>query len=290
MRLAWVTDPHLDFVEPDRIERFCGDLVASGVSGVLLGGDLCEAKELVRWLEFLDSRLGVPIYYVLGNHDYYGSSISAVRGRMADLRSPTLHWLPGAGSVRLGEEVVLVGHGGWGDCRIGDTEKFVILTDYLAIQELSRTVDVEALLAGGSDRARLREVLSSLGLEAASALRPMLLEAAGDDRTVLLLTHVPPFREACWHRGGISEEQWLPGFTCKAVGDLLIEVASANPDCRFTVLCGHTHGSGHVRMRPNLEVYTAEARYGDLFFRIVEVSGREVTPGPREEGSVGSCA
>ena len=58
---------------------------------------------------------------------------------------------------------------------------------------------------------------------------------------IMVLTHVPPFREACWHEGRISDDNWLPHFTCKAVGDVLIEAMAANPDHRMTVLCGHTH-------------------------------------------------
>ena len=88
-----------------------------------------------------------------------------------------------------------------------------------------------------------------------------------------MLTHVPPFREACWHGGGISDEEWLPGFTCKAIGDLLMEAAESNRDCGVTVLCGHTHGTGYVQIRPNLEVHTAEAQYGEVYFRIIEVDG-----------------
>ena len=276
MRLAWATDLHLDSVQQQDIDRFCSDVLASDVAGLLLGGDVGQARDLVHWLELLDSRLELPIYYVLGNHDYYGASVSTVRRWVGELESPTLLWLPSTGRVELSREVVLVGHGGWGDCQVGDTGSFEILTDYLAIEDLREAVDMRDVLSGFSTRAQLREVLASLGLAAAAVLRPPLLDAARAAGTVLVLTHVPPFREACWYRGRISEESWLPGFTCKAVGDLLTEVAMANPRCGFTVLCGHTHGTGYVRMQPNLEVYTAKAQYGRLFFRIVELRGREV--------------
>ncbi len=276
MRLAWATDLHLDSVERSDVDRFCSDVLASDVAGLLLGGDISQARDLVHWLEFLDSQLELPIYFVLGNHDYYGSDISAVRCRVAGLASPTLLWLPSTGCLTLTENVVLVGHGGWGDCRIGDTDNFEILTDYLAIRDLSETVERQDLLTGFSVRAPLRQRLASLGDDAAGTLRPHLLEAAQPGKTVLVLTHVPPYRESCWHRGRISDETWLPGFTCRAVGDLLTEVAAEIPESKFTVLCGHSHGTGYVRMQDNLEVYTAEAEYGRVFFRIVELIGREV--------------
>ena len=78
----------------------------------------------------------------------------------------------------------------------------------------------------------------------------------------MVLTHVPPFREACWHEGRISDDNWLPHFTCKAVGDALLEAMAAAPDHRMTVLCGHTHGGGEAQVLPNLRVLTGDARYG----------------------------
>src|SRR5215213_9460740 len=79
---------------------------------------------------------------------------------------------------------------------------------------------------------------------------------------IILATHVPPFREACWHQGKISDGDWLPHFTCKAVGDVLLEIMKENPDHKLTVLCGHTHGGGEAQVLPNLKVLTGAARYG----------------------------
>ena len=45
---------------------------------------------------------------------------------------------------------------------------------------------------------------------------------------VLVLTHVPPFREACWHEGRISGDDYLPYFACKATGDVLLDEASGD--------------------------------------------------------------
>ena len=74
---------------------------------------------------------------------------------------------------------------------------------------------------------------------------------------------MPPFREACWHEGRISDDDWLPHFTCKAVGDVLSEAMRARPDRQMTVLCGHTHGAGEAEILPNLRVSTGGAVYGE---------------------------
>lgn len=276
MRIAWATDLHLDCVKQRDIDVFCDDVLASDVSAALLGGDISESRDLVHWLEFLDSRLRLPIYYVLGNHEYYGSDIATVQSNVRNLNNDRLQWLPAAGRVQLNQDITLVGHGGWGDCRLGAVDNFEILTDYLAIRDLSETVDRDDMLAGFFNRGPLRKKLRALGDEAAAMLRPDLLTAAKASASVLMLTHVPPFRESCWHGDGISEETWLPGFTCRAMGDLLISAAESYPHSRFTVLCGHTHGSGRVQMSPNLDVYTGAGDYGSLRFGIVRLNGKEI--------------
>jgi 3',5'-cyclic-AMP phosphodiesterase len=76
-------------------------------------------------------------------------------------------------------------------------------------------------------------------------------------------THVPPFREACWHEGKLSNADWLPHFSCKAVGEALRRAAKAHPDRKIRVLCGHTHGAGTAEILPNLKVFTGGAEYGE---------------------------
>ena len=78
----------------------------------------------------------------------------------------------------------------------------------------------------------------------------------------VVLTHVPPFREAAWYEGRPSDSQWLPFFSCKAVGDVLLEAIQDLPCKRMTVLCGHIHGGGRSAILPNLATWTGPARYG----------------------------
>jgi hypothetical protein len=89
-----------------------------------------------------------------------------------------------------------------------------------------------------------------------------LPEALARQRRVVALTHVPPFREACWHEGRLSNGNWLPHFTCTAAGDAMAVVRRAHPDRELLVLCGHTHGAGEAEVLPNLRVRTGGAVYG----------------------------
>ncbi len=272
MRVAWATDVHLNAVEDREAHAFCDRIADSGADALLLGGDISEAEDLERHLRIFESRLARPVYFVLGNHDFYGAFTEPTRQRMRSLRSPWLHWLPAAGVVRLSDDTALVGHDGWGDARLGDfAASSVVLSDFVLIGDLREAVPGSNPLAVLEDRPALRAALNRLGMEAASAAAPLVAEAVRTSRLVLFLTHVPPFREACWHGGTIAGDEWLPFFGCGAMGEMLRDTAAAHPSCRITVLCGHTHGSGHARLLPNLEAYTRRAAYGRPEFLLLNI-------------------
>ncbi len=271
MKLAWATDIHLDHASEAVDEAFCADIADSGAEALLIGGDIGEASNLVRWLHFVSERVRLPVYFVLGNHDYYGSDIATVRARMRTLDSAWAKWLPHAELVELSEHTALVGHGGWGDARFGNFEAPALLSDYFVIQDLRESTGGGNALAVLNNLPALERKLGELGGDAAATLLPFYRDALERFDEVLVLTHVPPFREACWHEGRISDDAWLPGFTCKAMGQMLIEGARDHPDREVTVLCGHTHGSGEARILKNLVAITGEARYGAPGFRVLEV-------------------
>ena len=262
--VAWLTDLHLNFVSAQEVRTFADAIRGEGPDVVLIGGDTAEASTIVKTLGGLADTIQRPVYFVLGNHDFYMGSIAEVRSAVGDLsRDPNgLSWLPMAGVAELSPSTGLVGHGSWADGRLGDYwQSPMLLNDYHLIHELSELSDAERL-----------DKLHVLGDEAAAHFRTVLPIALERYRSVILLTHVPPFREACWHAGKVSDDEHLPHFSSKAAGEALLEVMEAYPDAEVTVLCGHTHGRGQVRIRKNLRVLTGEATYGvPAIQRIIEI-------------------
>lgn len=253
-RYAWLTDIHLDFVTPDKLVEFLSELAGCQTDGILIGGDICEAFSLRRYLPRIAQDCHTPVYFVLGNHDYYGSSIVRVRAVVKGLcrEEPRLHYLTLGDIVELSPTVGLIGHDGWSDGRAGDYEHSdVVLNDYFQIEELAGPITKEGRL----------KVLNRLGDEAAEDVRQVLPKALEQYPEVVMLTHVPPFREACWYEGAISDDNWAPHFTGLAMGEMLLEVMQQYPDRKLTVLCGHTHGQGQARIRDNLQVLTGGAHY-----------------------------
>jgi 3',5'-cyclic AMP phosphodiesterase CpdA len=264
VRVAWTTDLHLNFVDDEHVARFIGDVRNLRPDALLIGGDIGEADTFAGYLQRLADELDAPIHFVLGNHDYYKGSIAAVQeeARRICRDSNGLNWLAESDPVWLNDRTALVGHGGWGDARAGDfLASDVVLNDYLLIAELRSAADVrrpENIL-----NPVLMATLHRLGDETAEHLRRVLPEALGRREHVLVVMHVPPFREACWYRGTVSDDNWAPHFTCLAAGKVLLELAERHPQRQITVLCGHTHSPGHAQIRDNLEIRTGEAEYGE---------------------------
>lgn len=253
-RVAWCTDIHLNFARPAELEAFLHQLHAAQADCLLVGGDIGEATDVVHYLELLGRNVASPVCFVLGNHDYYFGSIEGVRAavRRACAADPRLVYLTDGAIRELSPTTALIGHDGWADGRVGDyAHSTIMLNDYRLIREL----------AGVNKEQRL-PLLQFLGDAAAAAVRRVLPAALERYSSVLFLTHVPPLREACWHEGSISDDEWSPHFTCLAVGTAMLDIMRAHPDRQLTVLCGHTHSAGEAHPLPNFSILTGAAQYG----------------------------
>jgi 3',5'-cyclic AMP phosphodiesterase CpdA len=253
-RIAWLTDIHLEFVSIEVALAFISQIATLSPDLVFIGGDTGTARNLGFFLRSFDERLQCPAFFVLGNHDFYHGSLEQIQGLAGDVSASSqwLRWLTAQGIVEITSSTCLLGHGSWADGRLGNgINSQVEINDYSLIDEFI-----------GLSRQERYQKMGDLSDQAADHFRRLLPQACANYRNILLLTHVPPFREACWHEGSISDDEFLPHFTCKAVGDTLMEIMLQNPHSHLTVLCGHTHGYGDVDILPNLRVKTGGAIYG----------------------------
>lgn len=254
MKSLWLTDIHLEFLDDSGFTGFMAELRRENADAVLISGDIAQAPTVKEFLLRMERELQLPIYFVLGNHDFYNGSISGVRAAITGMvkKSHYLNWLNISGVVNFSPGTSLIGHDGWGDAGYGDYHNSPVrLNDFLLISELS-----------GLSGNELFNKLQQLGVEAAEHFRRVLPEALQSADHVVVVTHIPPFAEAAWHEGDYCDSHWLPFFSCRAAGDVLIEEMRRHPDKRMTVLCGHTHSRGTSVILPNLIVCTGEAQYG----------------------------
>lgn len=258
MKLAWLTDVHLNFLASADRKRFYQDIVATKSNAVIISGDIAEAPTLSEILIEIAQHIDKPIYFVLGNHDYYHSSVTNLRKEMTALckQYTQLYWLPEMQAVQLSKDFVLVGEDCWADGRYGNyTNSRVMLNDSRMIQELRE--------GGSIGKYQLLDAMQKLADADAKRLKKNLQLAIKQfsPKSILIVIHLPPFKESCMHEGEISNDDYLPFFASRITGDVLLEIAQANPGIDFKVLCGHTHSSSYYHPLANLTVKAGDAKY-----------------------------
>src|SRR5581483_327042 len=262
-KFAWATDIHLDHLGDDRqrIIQFGESLVQQAPTGVFLTGDFSVAKLLAYHLGALEQICKRPIYFVLGNHDYYGARVEEVRRLMKDLTnaSPFLRYLPTVPYVALngpglsGQTAVL-GHDGWYDALYGDWQNSSFdMLDWHAIHDF--------IEVNGS-KATIASLARKYAHEGVTYVQNSIKQAVRYHKNLVILTHYPPFAQAHVHEGRPGEPHVMPWFTSKMMGDMLMDAARAYPAVTFTVLAGHTHGKYEGKILPNLRVMVGGAEYG----------------------------
>lgn len=257
MKLVWLTDIHLNFIDSAERQKFYQEIVETQCDSVLISGDIAEAPSVVNILNEMVAQVQKPIYFVLGNHDYYRGQIQEVHHQIRALTNKltSLFWLSDCDVQSLDSDTLLVGQDGWADGRLGDYQNSrVALNDSRMIADLFQ----EKILG----KFQLLEKMRYLADKDVRDLQKKLLSAASKNpKRIIVVTHVPPFKESCMHNGKISDDNWLPYFSSQAMGDLLMQVAQENFKIEFLVLCGHTHSEAKYQPISNLIVEAGKAEY-----------------------------
>jgi predicted MPP superfamily phosphohydrolase len=254
MRLVWTTDLHLNHVGLAAWERWVQQVLEATPDRLLITGDLSEAEDVLFQLQRMAETFQRPIDFVLGNHDFYGSSIDSTRDRVRAFtkQSKYLNYLTGQSPIALGDETYLIGEDGWADATIGDYHRSPVrLNDFRWIEDFLN-----------ADPTRWPRLMTEQGAASAARLTKQLNLLGPNARHAWVATHIPPYREACWYQGHTADDNWAPFFVCGQIGEALSTFAKRRPEVDLRVLCGHTHHPGKTRILENLTVWTAGADYG----------------------------
>jgi predicted phosphodiesterase len=265
-RLLWITDAHLDHLSGEMEDAWFEKLAQTPADMLLLGGDTANSRVFFRMLGRIEKVFPGKVALVAGNHDYYHTSISEFRATLAEFhRTGVIIFEPGCQTkpLQLAEGVYLCGSGGWGDASAGCADaSAMMLNDEFMIPDL-RTRD-------------LNTKLRVLGQESARHLQKQLEALPEDASCVIILTHVPPWPEACWHEGRRSDSYALPRFCWQNGGCVISQAAERLPQTRFIVLCGHTHSDG-IWEQNNITCNTAGSAYGHIDHSGIIILGDSVS-------------
>jgi predicted phosphohydrolase len=253
--LLWLTDLHLDRADDQRRNELFESIRLSKAEAVVITGDISTARLLPLHLRELAAAASPkPVYFVLGNHDFFGSSIAVVDSVVSGVcrEHANLHHLGQGEIIRLSSDTALVGHRGWADGRMGWGSRTLARNpDFAAIRDFKGLSKEDAFA-----------LLHKLGQDSSYYLRGLLPYALTCYDHVIVATHVPPFTKgACFTNKPCD---WLrqPFYTNIAMGGFLLRQAQAFPSKQITVLAGHTHCAAEVRPLPNLTLKVGEARPG----------------------------
>lgn len=247
MKLLWLTDLHLDSATPNTRQAFYQSLRETAFDAAVITGDISTSRLLSKHLAEL-AQVCSPrnVYFVLGNHDFYGASFDVVDGVAASCcrEHSNLHHLGQGEIVRLGPDSALIGHRGWADGRAyGGKRTAHHFPDQSAIRDLR----------SGSTYPAFR-TMERLGRESGAYFRRVLPYALTSYRHVLIATHVPPFAQAVRFAGGPCAAEMLPHYVNASAGGVIKRIGKHFPKTKITVLCGHSHHAVTVNISENLEV------------------------------------
>ena len=258
MKLTWITDIHLNFINLYSRQKFYQSIIDSNADAVLISGDIAETHTVTDILLEITHHTGKSIHFVLGNHDYYHGSFDGVRKNISYLCEcySQLNWLPQSLGIKLTSNIVLVGEDCLVDGRYVDyANSQVVLNDSLMISEL-----YEGSILG---QYQLLDAMQKIADFDAKRLKHNLEFSINEynPKKIIVLIHVPPFKESCMHKGNMCNDDYLPFFSSKVTGDMLIGIAKQNSEIEFLVLCGHTHSESYYKPLNNLTVKTDGSEY-----------------------------
>jgi len=250
----------MNFADAEALETFFRSIKKENPDALVITGDISESQYLNGHLDLFETVFkDIPTYFVLGNHDYYNSSIENVRVNMRQnynvADNGKAFWLPNKPFVKLTSNTALIGHDGWYDGQYANWFKSrLVMEDYTVIQELS---------AKSCPLSQLRyDKLQELAIEASNHVEyGMRAAISAGFKSLYVATHVPPFKENSTYAGRMSNDTWMPHFSSGHMGDAILQVAAEFPDVSIVTMCGHSHGKVSHRAMHNLICHTGGARY-----------------------------
>jgi UDP-2,3-diacylglucosamine pyrophosphatase LpxH len=253
-KYIWLTDTH---VYPWNRYKLLSTILDQKPKAVFLTGDLSNSSQtLIDDLDFLGSRIGRPFYFILGNHDFHFSSIEETHSNIRKVcqKHKNIVWIDEAGIIPLTDEVCCIGNMGWYDARHGNTEYLKYTFDWFLIKEFKELPSMKHRI----------EMFRSLAEDSAKKIVLKLEGAIETYKTVYLLTHFPPYREADRYHSWISETFWEPYNTNITMGKAIDKVMETNKKRNVIVLSGHTHSPMQIHVSRNIECRVGKGSYHKL--------------------------
>jgi UDP-2,3-diacylglucosamine pyrophosphatase LpxH len=253
-KYIWLTDTH---VYPWNRYKLLSTILDQRPKGVFITGDISNSSQtLIADLDFLGARIGRPLYFVPGNHDFHFSSMERTLSNIRKVckKHKNLVWMDEAGIIPITEEVCCIGNMGWYDARHGNTEYLKYTFDWFLIKEFKELPSMKHRI----------EKFRSLAEDSAKQLSSKLEQAVEEYKTIYLLSHFPAWKEGHRANEWISEKFYEPYNTNIILGQELEKVMSKHKKRHLICLMGHTHCPVTINVSRNIECRVGKGSYHKL--------------------------
>jgi len=254
-KILWFSDTHFSVFHPWTFYTFLREVEKEKPNGIFLTGDIADGAPQLYWvLERMAKSIPSPIYFVLGNHCCWLSSMARVHQKVRELcqKHSNLIWMQDADVIHLSDEISILGADSWYSCDLGNTDYLKWTADWFLIEDFRK-------LPSWNDRI---EAFRNLAEQAKDIVVSKLQRALEQDyKTVYILTHIPPWKEATRDEGSFLEKYWLPYNINLRMGKAIEDIMRERKKKRVVVLTGHTHSPLYVRVSRNVECQVGEGHY-----------------------------
>lgn len=257
LKIIWYSDTHLNRLLPWNRFLFVKRVKSQKADGLFLTGDISHGLSINSDLQYLAEKLDIPIYFVLGNHDYYLRSMDKVHDQLLNLTSKysNLHWLTNSQVLSLNKKTAVIGAEGWYDASLGDPEYLKYTLDWLLIKDFRKLSNFKERLA------KFKE----LALNSADLISKKLEESFENHKITYILTHYPAWEQATRDVGTYMEKFWLPYNVNLTMGRAIEKVVKKHKKKRVIVLSGHLHCQSTIMVNKRIQCVVNDASYMNIF-------------------------
>ncbi|PIS01643.1 MAG: hypothetical protein COT84_00960 [Chlamydiae bacterium CG10_big_fil_rev_8_21_14_0_10_35_9] len=231
--MLWLTDVHIDYKKDTSVNDFFERIQTQDEGGICITGDIAENRGAIEFIQKLSSKVRCPIYFVLGNHDFYGSEIFSLQEELFELfkENTSVYYLAKENVLSVSPDTAVIGVDNWYDLKGGD-----YFTSDIKLKDFKMIDNFKSL-----SKQDLYDFMGEHSQKIIKQVEEKLDLAFQGHTHAILLTHVPCFREACLHNNQIADDKWAPFFTHRQLADFIVTYMSERVDKSLTILSGHTH-------------------------------------------------
>ena len=263
LTLTHLSDLHFDHCSEVQIVEFAKQIISDVI---LITGDISTSHKFRNHIFLFERYTNRPIYYVLGNHDFYYSSINEFRNKVCDIdrMSQFLKYLSSVPYIQLSNNTAIIGHDGWYDANNIISEE-IYMNDWSLIKEYATTPDLNFYKI-----AQISKQICNISIKHIADSIAKVTKQKKNINNIIVATHVPPFEEIFQQISKSPEtinsrrkrfDILKPWYLSNSMGILLKKAADTFPHIKFSIFCGHLHENASVKIKDNLYCYTSEAIY-----------------------------